>query len=168
MPIGVIQKLLGHCSLQMTLHYAKASEDLVYRKWKESTELGSLHLGVVFPGVGAEYASDTIHFEKVNKGLDAVKVPFGVCFKPSKLACRTQLKHCLECANFCSSHENETEYREEIRRVGELIAIAKRLDRKEWIDKNEEYLQLLLAMLDRITAEGVVHKSGALREGSDA
>lgn len=168
MPIGVIQKLLGHCSLQMTLHYAKASEDLVYRKWKESTELGSLHLGVVLPGAAAEYASDTIHYEKVNKGLDAVKVPFGVCFKPSKLACRTQLKHCLECANFCSSHENETEYREEIRRVGELIAIAKRLDRKEWIDKNEEYLQLLLAMLDRITAEGVVHKSGALREGSDA
>ena len=168
MPIGVIQKLLGHCSLQMTLHYAKASEDLVYRKWKESTELGSLHLGVVFPGVGAEYASDTIHFEKVNKGLDAVKVPFGVCFKPSKLVCRTQLKHCLECANFCSSHENEIEYKDEIRRVGELIAIARRLDRKEWIYKNEEYLQLLLAMLDRITAEGVVHKSGALREGPDA
>ena len=168
MPIGVIQKLLGHCSLQMTLHYAKASEDLVYRKWKESTELGSLHLGVVLLGVDAECASDTIHYEKVNKGLDAVKVPFGVCFKPSKLACRTQLKHCLECANFCSSHENETEYKDEIRRVGELIAIARRLGRKEWIDKNEEYLQLLMAMLDRITTEGVVHKSGALREGSDA
>lgn len=168
MPIGVIQKLLGHCSLQMTLHYVKASEDLVYRKWKESTELGSLHLGVALPGVDAEYASDTIHYEKVNKGLDAVKVPFGVCFKPSKLACRTQLKHCLECANFCSSHENETEYKNEIRRTGELIAIARRLDRKEWIDKNEEYLQLLLAMLDRIATEGVVHKNGALREGSDA
>ena len=168
MPIGVIQKLLGHCSLQMTLHYAKASEDLVYRKWKESTELGSLQLGVVLPGTDAEYASDTIHYEKVNKALDAVKIPFGVCFKPSKLACRTQVRHCLECSNFCSSHENETEYKDEIRRVGELIAIARRLDRKEWIDKNEEYLQLLLAMLDRIAAEGVVHKNGALREGSDA
>lgn len=168
MPIGVIQKLLGHCSLQMTLHYAKASEDLVYRKWKESTELGSLYLGIALPGIDAEYAPDTICYEKVNKGLDAVKVPFGVCFKPSKLACRTQLKHCLECANFCSSHENETEYKDEIRRVGELIAIARRLDRKEWIDKNEEYLQLLLAMLDRITSEGIVHKSGAMREGSDA
>lgn len=168
MPIGVIKKLLGHCSLQMTLHYAKVSEDVVFRKWKESTELGSLHLGVVIPGADAEYASDEIHYEKVNKGLDAVKVPFGVCFKPSKLACRTQLKHCLECANFCSSHENEAEYRDEIRRVGELIAIAKRLGRKEWVDKNEEYLQLLLAMLDRITTEGVVHKNGAMREGSDA
>ena len=168
MPIGVIQKLLGHCSLQMTLHYAKVSEDAVYRKWKESTDLGSLHLGIMPPGVSAGTEADTVHYENVNKGLDAVKVPFGVCFKPSKLVCRTQLKHCLECANFCSNSENETEYRDEIRRVGELIAIARRLDRKEWIDKNEEYLQLLLAMLDRITTEGVVHKNGAMREGSDA
>lgn len=168
MPIGVIQKLLGHCSLQMTLHYAKVSEDTVYRKWKESTDLGSLHLGVMPPGVSAGTEADTVHYEKVNKSLDAVKVPFGVCFKPSKLACRTQLKHCLECANFCSSHENEAEYRDEIRRVGELIAIAKRLGREEWIEKNEEYLQLLLAMQDRIAAEGVVHKNGAMREVSDA
>lgn len=27
MPIGVIQQILGHCSLQMTLHYAKVSEN---------------------------------------------------------------------------------------------------------------------------------------------
>jgi len=168
MPIGVIRKLLGHCSLQMTLHYAQYSEDIVYRKWKESTELGSLHLNITAPGSDTTNIPDGIHYEKVNLGLDAVRVPFGVCFKPSKLACRTQMKHCLECANFCSSRENESEYREEIRRVGEQIALAKRLDRDDWIEKNTEYLKLLLAMLERIKAEGVVHKNGALREGSDA
>ena len=168
MPIGVIRRLLGHCSLQMTLHYAQYSEDIVYRKWKESTELGSLHLNVTAPGSEAVTLADEIHYDKVNKGLDAVRVPFGVCFKPSKLACRTQLKHCLECANFCSSRENESEYREEIRRVGEQIALAKRLSRDDWVEKNTEYLQLLLAMLEKIKAEGVVHKNGALREGSDA
>ena len=168
MPIGVIRRLLGHCSLQMTLHYAQYSEDIVYRKWKESTELGSLHLNVTAPGSEAVTLADEIHYDKVNKGLDAVRVPFGVCFKPSKLACRKQLKHCLECANFCSSRENESEYREEIRRVGEQIALAKRLSRDDWVEKNTEYLQLLLAMLEKIKAEGVVHKNGALREGSDA
>ena len=168
MPIGVIRKLLGHCSLQMTLHYAQYSEDIVYRKWKESTELGSLHLNITAPGSETVASSDEIHYDKVNKGLDAVRVPFGVCFKPSKLACRTQLKHCLECANFCSSRENESEYREEIRRVGEQIALAKRLSREDWVEKNTEYLQLLLAMVEKIKAEGVVHKNGALREESDA
>ena len=49
-----------------------------------------------------------------------------------------------------------------------MIAIAKRLGREEWIEKNEEYLQLLLATQDRIAAEGVVHKNGAMREVSDA
>ena len=164
----MIRRLLGHCSLQMTLHYAKVSEDVVYRKWKESTELGSLRLNITAPGSEAANLPDGIHYEKVNLGLDAVRVPFGVCFKPSKLACRTQLKHCLECANFCSSRDNESEYKEEIRRVGEHIALAKRLGRDDWVEKNTEYLQLLLAMLEKIKAEGVVHKNGTLREGSNA
>lgn len=163
-PIGVIRKLLGHCSLQMTLHYAQYSDDVVYRKWKESTELGSLQLNVSIPGSNGSKAPAGIHYEYVNKSLDAVRVPFGVCFKPAKIECRTQLKHCLDCANFCSSRANEIEYKEEIRRVGEQIALAKRLGRNDWIEKNEEYLQLLLAMLDRIRTDGVVHKNGALRE----
>ena len=30
MSIGIIQQILGHCSLQMTLHYAKVSENALY------------------------------------------------------------------------------------------------------------------------------------------
>ena len=30
MPIGIIQRLLGHCSLQMSVHYAKVTEDTLY------------------------------------------------------------------------------------------------------------------------------------------
>ena len=106
----------------------------------------------------------TVSYEHVRKGLDAVRVPFGVCFKPSKLPCKTQLKHCLECASFCSTRENEAEYREEIRRVGAQIALGKRLGRQEWVDKNQEYLELLMAMAERIRQEGIVHKNGVLRE----
>ena len=112
----------------------------------------------------SETVSEEICCERVRKNLDAVRVPFGVCFKPSKLSCKTQLKHCLECASFCSSHANESEYREEIRRVGAQIAPSKRLGREEWVAKNQEYLDLLVAMLDKIRKEGVVHKNGALRE----
>ena len=60
MSIGVIQQMLGYCSLQMTLHYAKVSENKLYEKWKETEELGLLN---------------------VKANLDAVKVPFGICFK---------------------------------------------------------------------------------------
>lgn len=44
MPIGIIQQVLGHCSLQMTLHYAKVSENMLYKKWKETEKLNRLHL----------------------------------------------------------------------------------------------------------------------------
>ena len=165
MPIGVIQRMLGHCSLQMSLHYAKVSDNVLYKKWKETESLRILHLAANPPGKELEAApSGTVSYEHVRKGLDAVRVPFGVCFKPSKLPCKTQLKHCLECASFCSTRENESEYREEIRRVGAQIALGKRLGRQEWVDKNQEYLELLMAMAERIRQEGIVHKNGALRE----
>lgn len=165
MPIGVIQRMLGHCSLQMSLHYARVSDNVVYKKWKETEALGILHLasnppGKPVPGTKAE----DVCYENVRKGLDAVRVPFGVCFKPTKLACKTQLKHCLECASFCSTRVNEAEYREEIKRVGAQISLGKRLGRDEWVEKNQEYLELLLRMVERIRQEGIVHKNGALRE----
>ena len=165
MPIGVIQRMLGHCSLQMSLHYARVSENVLYKKWKETEALGILHLSANPPGK-AQGAVPTgeVSYEHVRKGLDAVRVPFGVCFKPSKLPCKTQLKHCLECASFCSTRENESEYREEIKRVGAQIALGERLGRSEWVVKNREYLELLLAMVERIRQEGIVHKNGALRE----
>lgn len=73
-----------------------------------------LHLSSMPPGKSdAEDASEEICYECIRKGLDAVRVPLGICFKPSKLSCRTQLKHCLECASFCSSRGNEDEYRED-------------------------------------------------------
>ena len=169
MPIGVIQRMLGHCSLQMSLHYAKVSDNVLYKKWKETETLGILHLATTPPGKELTAApAGTVSYKHVRKGLDAVRVPFGVCFKPSKLPCKTQLKHCLECASFCSTRENEAEYREEIRRVGAQIALGKRLGRQEWVDKNQKYLELLMAMSERIRQEGIVHKNGALREEPDA
>lgn len=169
MPIGVIQRMLGHCSLQMSLHYAKVSDNVLYKKWKETEALGILHLVANPPSkVQATFSSEAVSYEHVKKGLDAVRVPFGVCFKPSKISCKTQLKHCLECASFCSTRENEAEYREEIRRVGAQIALGKRLGRPEWVDKNQEYLELLMAMVERIRHEGIVHKNGALREDEHA
>ena len=39
MPIGIIQQILGHCSLQMTLHYSKVSEDMLYKKFAYTLNL---------------------------------------------------------------------------------------------------------------------------------
>ena len=165
MPIGVIQQMLGHCSLQMSIHYAKTSENVLYKKWMETKPLGILRLAYnpLQKEEGTPPSSE-VCYERVRKELDAVKVPFGVCFKPVKLACKTQLKHCLDCASFCSTREHEAEYREEIKRVEAQVALGERLGRQEWVDKNKEYLDLLTRMMERIHQEGIVHKNGNLRE----
>lgn len=167
MPIGIIQQILGHCSLQMTLHYAKVSENALYEKWKETEKLNLFQMKdsrrTEKTEIGQEQ-EESIRYEYVRKNLDAVRVPFGTCFKPSKIACRQQMNHCLECSSFCSTRENIPEFEEEIRRVLGLIDISRRTGREDWEKKNTDYLNILEKMLERIRKEGTVHKNGSLRE----
>lgn len=169
MSIGIIQQILGHCSLQMTLHYAKVSENALYEKWKETEKLNLFHL----KGSCRSEENKTEHeqedeesvcYEYVRKNLDAVRVPFGTCFKPSKIACRQQMRQCLGCSSFCSTNENIPEFEEEIKRVLGLIDISRINGREDWEKKNTEYLNTLKKMLERIRKEGTVHKNGSLRE----
>lgn len=167
MPIGIIQQILGHCSLQMTLHYAKVSENTLYEKWKETEKLNLFHIGGRPPHkseLPEGVREEGVHYEYIRKSLDAVRVPFGTCFKPAKLACRQQIAKCLECPSFCSTKENIPEYEQEIRRVQELIKISKTNGRSDWEKKNMEYLDLLKKMLERILKDGTVHKNSDLRE----
>jgi integrase len=166
MQIGIIQQILGHCSLQMTLHYAKVTENMLYRKWKETEKLNLLHLESTPPNACKE-KQEEIRYEFIRKNLDAVRVPFGVCFKPSKLPCRQQISHCLDCANFCTSRDNIPEYEKEIERVSEQLKISKTLGRGEWEEKNRNYLEILEKMLARIQKEGLIHKNGSHREECD-
>ena len=166
MPIGIIQQILGHCSLQMTLHYAKVSENMLYRKWKETEKLNILHLDGIPRSTHIE-KQEEIRYEFIRKTLDAVRVPFGVCFKPTKLPCRQQINHCLNCANFCTSRDNIPEYEKEIERVKEQLKISKTLGRGEWEEKNRDYLEVLEKMLARIQKEGLIHKNGSHREECD-
>lgn len=167
MPIGIIQQILGHCSLQMTLHYAKVSENALYEKWKETEKLNLFHLEdsrqTEKTGTGQEQKTCP-RYEYVKKNLDAVRVPFGTCFKPSKITCRQQMSHCLECSSFCSTKENISEFEEEISRVLELIDISRKTRREDWEKKNTEYLNILEKTLERIRKQGTVHKNGSLRE----
>jgi len=166
MPIGIIQQILGHCSLQMTLHYSKVSENMLYRKWKETEKLNLLHLESMPPNAH-KGKREEIRYEFIRKNLDAVRVPFGVCFKPSKLPCRQQISQCLDCANFCTSRDNIPEYEKEIERVREQLEISKTLGRGEWEEKNRNYLEVLEKMLARIQKEGLIHKNGSHREECD-
>ena len=164
MPIGIIQQILGHCSLQMTLHYSKVSEDMLYKKWKDTEKLDLFKPETLPPPNGKYQQTEEIRYEYVRKNLDAVKVPFGTCFKPSKIACKNQTEMCLKCMSFCSTKEDLSAYDIEIKRVKSLILVAEQTQRSDWVEKNRQYLENLEKMRERILQEGIIHKNGKGRE----
>ncbi|MGL5767785.1 MAG: tyrosine-type recombinase/integrase, partial [Sarcina sp.] len=169
MGISIIQQILGHQSLQMTVHYATVSENVLYEKWKNTEELELFKVNaetneLIEVDTTTDRGEALVRYEYVKKNLDAVRVPFGVCFKSSKLPCKQQMNHCLNCASFCTTTENIPEYEEEIEKVKSQIQISKRCGRDVWAEKNEMYLDTLEKMLTKVKEQKIVHKNGKSRE----
>ncbi|ACQ52926.1 integrase [Clostridium botulinum] len=169
MGISIIQQILGHTSLQMTVHYATVSENALYEKWKATEDLDLFRVNTETRkleqvDLNSDDGENLIRYEYVKKNLDAVKVPFGVCFKASKLSCKQQMNHCLTCASFCTTVENIPEYEEEIEQVKKQIQISERYGRELWAEKNKQYLNLLEETLEKIKEHKLVHKNASSRE----
>ncbi len=169
MGISVIQQILGHQSLQMTVHYATVSENVLYEKWKNTEDLELFKVDtttneLIEIDISSNEGENLIRYEYVKKNLDAVRVPFGVCFKASKLPCKQQMNHCLTCASFCTTVENIPEYEEEIEKVKQQIEISNRCGRELWAEKNKQYLNILEQTLEKVKEHKLVHKNGKSRE----
>lgn len=169
MGISVIQQILGHQSLQMTVHYATVSENVLYEKWKNTEDLELFKVDtttneLIEVDTSSAESENLIRYEYVKKNLDAVRVPFGVCFKASKLPCKQQMNHCLTCASFCTTVENIPEYEEEIEKVKQQIEISNRCGRELWAEKNKQYLNILEQTLEKVKEHKLVHKNGKSRE----
>lgn len=169
MGISIIQQILGHQSLQMTVHYATVSENILYEKWKNTEDLELFKVNTETNELTSidrttDVGENLIRYEYVKKNLDAVRVPFGVCFKLSKLPCKQQMNHCLTCASFCTTTENIPEYEEEIEKVKSQIEISNRCGRELWAEKNEQYLNILEQTLQKVKEQKLVHKNGKSRE----
>lgn len=169
MGISVIQQILGHQSLQMTVHYATVSENFLYEKWKSTENLDLFRVNTETHELqqvvlDSEDRENLIRYEYVKQNLDAVRVPFAICFNPSKLHCKQQMNHCLPCGSFCTTVENIPEYEEEIDKVKKQIDISNRCGRELWAEKNKTYLDILEKTLEKVREQKLVHKNGKSRE----
>ena len=169
MGISIIQQILGHQSLQMTVHYATVTENVLYEKWKNTEDLELFKVDTKTNDLekvdlSSDAGENLIRYEYVKKNLDAVRVPFGVCFKPNKFICKQQMNHCLNCGSFCTTTENIPEYEEEIEHVKKQIETSERCGRELWAEKNKTYLKLLEDTLTRVKEQKIIHKNGKSRE----
>jgi integrase len=169
MGISIIQQILGHQSLQMTVHYATVSENTLYEKWKNTENLELFKVDTKTNDLekvdlSSDAGENFIRYEYVKKNLDAVRVPFGVCFKSTKMPCKQQMNHCSNCGSFCTTTENIPEYEDEIENVKKQIEISERCGRELWVEKNKQYLDTLEKTLEKIREHKLVHKNGKSRE----
>ncbi|MFL0197378.1 tyrosine-type recombinase/integrase [Clostridium sp. WILCCON 0269] len=169
MGISIIQQILGHQSLQMTVHYATVTENTLYEKWKNTEDLDLFRVNIETNkleqvDLNSNDGENLIRYEYVKKNLDAVRVPFGVCFKPTKSPCKQQMNHCIKCGSFCTTVQNIPEYEEEIELVKTQIEISERCGRELWAEKNKTYLKLLEDTLERVREQKILHKNGKSRE----
>lgn len=153
----------------MTIHYATVTENVLYEKWKNTEDLELFKVDketndLEKVDLSSDIGENLIRYEYVKTNSDAVRVPFGVCFKASKLPCKQQMNHCLTCASFCTTTENIPEYEEEIEHVKKQIDISERCGRELWAEKNEQYLKLLEDTLARVKEQKIIHKNGKSRE----
>lgn len=139
---------------------------MLYKKWSETEKLDLFKPAIAPPDQSYQHTEE-VCYEHVRKNLDAVRVPFGTCFKPVRIGCKSQMQMCLECSSFCSTKEDLTAYDAEIERVKSMITIAEKTERNDWVEKNSQYLENLTMMRDRILREGIVHKNEKLREDYD-
>lgn len=116
-------KSLSYCNVIINFLYdfIKSFYD-DYEKWENTEDLDLFRVNTETNkleqvDLNSDDGENLIRYEYVKKNLDAVRVPFGVCFKPSKLPCKQQMNHCLTCASFCTTVENIPEYEEEIDHV---------------------------------------------------
>lgn len=140
-----------------------------FEKWKNTEDLDLFRVNTETHqleqvDLSSDDGENLIRYEYVKKNLDAIRVPFGVCFKPSKLPCKQQMNFCLTCASFCTTIENIPEYEEEIDRVKKQIEVSERCGRELLGEKNRKYLELLENTLDKVKTQKIVHKNSKSRE----
>jgi hypothetical protein len=165
--IQEVRAWVGHTSIQMTVHYYNIKQHNIYTKMQQIKDMELLKIDLNSNQaieVDNEEKDEIIRWHLVRNNLDSVKVPFGLCFKPSNLFCKQQMNHCLSCGSFCTTVDFLNEFYDEIEKVKRQIEKSKNYGREIWTEKNERYLETLNEMVNKIKVNKIVHKNGSSRE----
>lgn len=154
-----IQKWLAHASPEMTLIYAKVTDQTMRNEWIKANEDKQFFKVNVETGILKEIADeDLIEWEYIKSNLEAAKVPLGYCMASKKQSCPYVETPCLNCNNFCTTPENLPEFEVEIKNLNELIERTK--DMPIWNEKNQKRQLKLTEIKDKLQKGQIHHPAG--------
>lgn len=147
-----IMKWFAHSSPEMTLTYAKISDDTLRKEWEKATiQKGPLLKVDVNRGSveEMELSEDLIQWEYIRSNIEASKVPLGYCMASKKEGCPFVITPCLDnCPNFCTTPEHIPEFEKEIQNVKDVLERTK--DMPIYNEKNQKQLDNLLRIKDSL------------------
>ena len=98
---SVVQKLLGHTSLSMTLRYAQVLDPTVEKEFNAVTKKIQES---PLEDIPCFFYEDYPPFEEGNS-LNWIRLPHGYCRRNPKIYCESDVK-CLLCERYCAHSEN--------------------------------------------------------------
>lgn len=154
-----VQKWMAHASPEMTLVYAKVTDQTLRKEWIEAKEKSSfLKIDLSNGKVSEMNDEDLLEWEYIRHNIEAAKVPMGYCMASQKLGCPYVETPCLTCNNFCTTPDNLQEFEAEIKSLEELIARTK--DMPVWNEKNQKRYEKITQIRDTLAQGKIHHPSG--------
>lgn len=151
-PQHIVQKMLGHKSPEMTMHYAHIHDETIIK------ELEKLHLNRTFDITGQivelELEGDPESLEWFTKEINAIALPSGYCGRP-RIEGDCDIAGdvgCYICPFFRTNKTFLAVHKDQLERINEVLAKAYKYDWKLPIKKNEPIkrnLELIIYTLEK-------------------
>lgn len=149
-PLSVIQKILHHDSIEMSLAYAEVTDKRRIEKHKEFINIK----GKVAPIDIDVKLEDVATVEWIRQNINAQMLPNGVCALPTKLKKCPHANSCLTCNSFRTSIEYLDIHKQQLARTEEYIEIAKKNNWIRQVETNEEVRDNLIKIISTLENKG--------------
>lgn len=149
-PLSIIQKILHHDSIEMSLAYVEVTDKRKIEKHKEFINVKG-KISPIFTDIKLD---DVVNVEWIKENINAQMLPNGICGLPAKLKKCPHANSCLTCKNFRTSIQYLDIHKQQLTRTEEYIKIAKLNNWIRQVETNEEVRDNLIKIISVLEGRG--------------
>lgn len=158
-PISVIQKILHHDSIEMTVSYVDIDDRRKISKHKEFINIKGEKSPLIFENTTLN-TDELAKVEWLKKSINAQMLPNGICSLPVKMGKCPHGNSCLTCEDFKTSEEFLPVHEKHYKQVCSLIQYSKEQGWERQLETNEEVKQNLEIIIANLKNNVEESKSG--------
>ena len=167
MVMSYVQQWLAHLNPEMTLVYARVSEDTMRKQWEQAMARGAVHVASGGPqpiDPNDLIAGNELELAYIRSNLDATRVETGYCFKPLKMDCPFVEIACFACHNHVTTTDFLPQFQRQERDLIEQTDLGTSARRPPWVEKNQKKLRAIQSIIGALEQQRVHGLPKAQRE----